>query len=77
MAGKTFEVIVGNRLLKVCCKGCIRGLKKDPAAALEAVEAGWKARAETKEGKTPFQRALEEKQKAQEKENAQKKDSKD
>jgi hypothetical protein len=77
MAGKTFEVIVGNRLLKVCCKGCLRGLKKDPAAALEAVEAGWKARAETKEGKTPFQRALEEKQKAQEKENAQKKDSKD
>ena len=42
MKGKTVEVIVGNRLVKVCCKGCLKGLKKDPAAVLAAVEAGWK-----------------------------------
>ncbi len=40
---KSFDIIVGNQLVRLCCKGCKRGLKKDPVAPLAAVSEGWKA----------------------------------
>ncbi len=45
---KAADVLVGNRLVRICCKGCKRGLKKDPAAVLAAVEAGWAAKKKEK-----------------------------
>lgn len=35
--GKPIDVVVGTRLVRVCCKGCIKAVKKDPAAALAPV----------------------------------------
>ena len=43
LEGDSVDLIVGNRLIRVCCKGCVKGVKKDPAAVLRAVEAGWAA----------------------------------
>ncbi|MAE28699.1 MAG: hypothetical protein CMJ87_06905 [Planctomycetes bacterium] len=37
--GKPVDVVVGTRLVRVCCKGCIKSVKKDPAAALAPVNA--------------------------------------
>lgn len=34
------DVVVGTRLVKVCCKGCVKRVKKDVAAALAPVNAG-------------------------------------
>ena len=36
--GGPVEVIVGGRLVRLCCEGCVKGLEKDPAAALKRLE---------------------------------------
>jgi rRNA maturation protein Nop10 len=36
------EVVVANRLVKLCCEGCKKGLDKDPLATLEKVDAAAK-----------------------------------
>lgn len=51
--GETIDLIVGNRLIRVCCKGCVKGVKKDPAAVLKAVEAGWAAKKGSGKEKKP------------------------
>lgn len=40
--GDPVEVVVANRLVKLCCDGCKKGLEKDPAAALSKVDAATK-----------------------------------
>ncbi len=54
--GEPVDVLVGHRLVRLCCKSCKKGITKDPVAALAAVEAGWagktgKKTKETKETK--------------------------
>lgn len=39
--GAPVEVIAANRLMLLCCKGCIPGLKKDPVKAIKTVDAAW------------------------------------
>ncbi len=51
LEGKSIDVIVGNRLVRLCCKGCKKGVSKDPAAVLAAVEAGWSAKSKGAEKK--------------------------
>jgi len=37
--GAPLDVVQGTRLVRLCCKGCLKGLQKDPAAALAKVDA--------------------------------------
>ena len=37
--GGAIDTVVGTRLVKVCCKGCIKGVQKNPAEALAKVDA--------------------------------------
>jgi len=37
--GEPIDRVVGNRLVRLCCKGCDKGLEKDPAAALARLDA--------------------------------------
>ncbi|HED65100.1 MAG TPA: hypothetical protein ENJ09_06035 [Planctomycetes bacterium] len=37
--GEPIDVVVGTRLVRVCCKGCIKKVKANPAAALAKVDA--------------------------------------
>ena len=39
---KPAEIVVGNRLVRLCCKGCIKAFKKNPAAGIAMVDAAWK-----------------------------------
>ena len=39
MAADTIDVVVGTRLVRLCCKGCKKGLEKDPAAVMAKVDA--------------------------------------
>lgn len=36
--GGPHEVIVGGRLVRLCCAGCVKGVEKDPAAVLKGLE---------------------------------------
>jgi YHS domain-containing protein len=36
--GGPVEVIVGGRLVRLCCEGCVKELEKDPAAALQRLQ---------------------------------------
>ena len=35
--GKPVDLMVGDKLVRLCCKGCIEKVRKDPAGALEKV----------------------------------------
>ena len=36
--GEPMDVVHEGRLVRLCCKGCVKGLKKDPAAVLAKVD---------------------------------------
>ena len=38
--GEPIDEILEGRLVRLCCDGCIKGLKKNPAAAFEAIDKG-------------------------------------
>jgi YHS domain-containing protein len=42
--GEPVDVIVGGRLVRLCCKGCKPKLEKEPAKYLATVDAAWKAK---------------------------------
>lgn len=42
--GKPVEVILGGRLVKLCCKGCLPKLHKSPATYLAKLDAAWAKR---------------------------------
>jgi YHS domain-containing protein len=42
--GDPVEVVIGNRLVRLCCAGCVKSLRKDPAPHLAALDAAWKAK---------------------------------
>ena len=37
--GEPLDVVVEGRLLRLCCKGCVKSVKKSPAKAIAAVDA--------------------------------------
>jgi YHS domain-containing protein len=37
--GEPLEVVHGTRLVRLCCKGCIKGFQKDPAATMAKIDA--------------------------------------
>lgn len=44
--GEVLDYVVGNRLIRLCCKGCVRDLLKAPAAYLAKLDALVKPKAE-------------------------------
>lgn len=40
--GDPVELVVANRLIKLCCKGCLKGVEKDPAGVISKVDAAAK-----------------------------------
>jgi YHS domain-containing protein len=40
--GAPVDLVVGNRLVRLCCKGCTRDLLKNPSPALAALDRAWK-----------------------------------
>ena len=42
--GKPAELIVANRLVRLCCKGCIRAFRKNPAQHLAMIDKAWTRR---------------------------------
>lgn len=49
--GDPVEQVVAGRLVKLCCKGCVRGMAKDPAAVIAKIDAAWKPIHARKAGK--------------------------
>ena len=51
--GEPVEKVIGNRLVRFCCKGCIPKFEKDPTAHIAALDQAWReirvAAAETQE----------------------------
>ena len=45
--GAGVEVVVANRLVRLCCEGCKKGVEKDPAAAVAKVDEAAKAPAKS------------------------------
>jgi YHS domain-containing protein len=41
--GEPYEVIVGNRLVRLCCESCEKDLLADPVQYLRPLDAAWKA----------------------------------
>jgi YHS domain-containing protein len=41
--GEVIEVVVANRLVRLCCKGCKKDLLKDPASFVKTLDAAWAA----------------------------------
>ncbi|MCB9848416.1 MAG: hypothetical protein H6814_08390 [Phycisphaeraceae bacterium] len=41
--GEIVYAVMGNRLFKLCCNRCKRGIKKDPTAAIAKLDAAWAA----------------------------------
>jgi YHS domain-containing protein len=37
--GEAIELVVGNRLVRVCCQGCVKKVQKDPAAVIAKLDA--------------------------------------
>ena len=37
--GKPVDVVLGTRLVRLCCNGCVKELAKEPAKHLEKVSA--------------------------------------
>jgi len=42
--GDPIVVMMNNRMVKLCCKGCVRSIKKDPGAVIAKVDAAWQAK---------------------------------
>jgi len=42
--GDTIDYVSGNRLVRLCCKGCIAAFQKEPAKYLEKLDAALKAK---------------------------------
>jgi YHS domain-containing protein len=42
--GDPVEYVVGNRLVRLCCAGCVKQLRQDPLASLAKLDAAAKAR---------------------------------
>lgn len=42
--GEPLEMVYAGRLVKFCCKACIKPFKKDPATHLAKIDAAWKAK---------------------------------
>lgn len=40
--GEPYELVVGNRLVRLCCSGCEEDLLADPMKYLEPLDAAWK-----------------------------------
>jgi len=61
--GGPVDVLVGHRLIRLCCKNCKEELAKDPQKALAAVEAAWKTTPDAGKGeeKEPSDKKPEEK----------------
>jgi hypothetical protein len=38
------ELVVGNRLVKLCCKGCVKKFKADPAKYVAEIDRAWAAK---------------------------------
>lgn len=38
LGDKAVDIVVANRLVKLCCEGCKKGVDKDPTAALSKIE---------------------------------------
>ena len=43
--GDPIDTVVAGRLVRLCCKGCTRALRKDPAKVVAAVDRAWAAKA--------------------------------
>lgn len=41
--GEPYEVVVGNRLVRLCCESCEKDLLADPMQYLKPLDAAWKA----------------------------------
>ena len=39
--GTPVDHVHGTRLVRLCCKSCIKGFQKDPAKAMAQVDAAW------------------------------------
>lgn len=39
--GEPYELVVGNRLARFCCKGCVPKFKDDPAPFIAKIDAAW------------------------------------
>lgn len=50
--GGPVERVYGNHLVRLCCKGCIKGFEKSPAKYLTALDDAWRA-----QGGLPAERA--------------------
>jgi len=50
--GKPVDMVIGNRLVRLCCKSCKKKVLKDPAKVLAQVEAAWKKSGDGKAGKS-------------------------
>lgn len=46
--GKPVETVIGNRLVRLCCKGCLPKLKANPHKYLPKLDAAWKHKAGAK-----------------------------
>ena len=46
--GKPVETVIGNRLVRLCCKGCLPKLKANPHKYLPKLDAAWKAKGHAK-----------------------------
>ncbi len=41
--GEPLDLVYNNHLVRLCCKGCIKKLEKEPAKFLATLDAAWKA----------------------------------
>jgi len=39
--GEPIDLVLGTKLVRLCCKGCLKTAKKDPAKVLATVDAAW------------------------------------
>ena len=37
--GEPLDLVQGTRMVRLCCKGCVKGLQKDPAAVMAKIDA--------------------------------------
>ncbi len=42
--GEAHDVVIANRLIRLCCKSCEKGLRSRPGEILETLDRAWKAR---------------------------------
>jgi hypothetical protein len=42
--GEPVEIVAGNRLVRFCCAGCVKGFRAEPARHLATLDKAWKAK---------------------------------